>query len=327
VQWRDQVAMKQLEEPWTLEESIYDIMGDTQCMVKFAEPPLSRQPTFFKPRRGSTLCKTNLFNQIAITGSPHNVEEARVRIRDLSPITITLSVPDSQYRLVSLLDKWRAEKQLADYSRVHIEAVEPDKRGGQAPFFVLRAARQDSGLLEEAAEKVVELLVDNQVQPFGWNHDFGARLEVPLAQRSWLTGDPDGILYRAISSYSRCLVTFPLSEKQSSATYFFTGSAKAVVKAVRMFYDVMPVRLIFEAEERDLLLKSRDGSKDSELGVRISVSVHEGEGKRHTVMLTTMEENAPSLYKSRDNLLLVTGRSRKSKNAPEEQMKFLKFMR
>ena len=57
------------------------------------------------------------------------------------------------------------------------------------------------------------------------------------------------------------------------------------------------MRLIFEAEERDLLIKSRDGSKgqnqfrnrcDSELGVRISVNkspyegdfIFEGEGKR-----------------------------------------------
>ena len=69
-----------------------------------------------------------------------------------------MNVKDPRFGLGFLLNKWRAEKELCDYSRVFIEAVEPDRRTNQAPYIVFRAAVRDSDILEEAAEKVIKLL-------------------------------------------------------------------------------------------------------------------------------------------------------------------------
>ena len=51
-------------------------------MVEFAEPPDSQQSSFFK-RRGSSRHsqKADISNQITITGTLQNVEDARERIR------------------------------------------------------------------------------------------------------------------------------------------------------------------------------------------------------------------------------------------------------
>ena len=60
-------------------------------------------------------------------------------------------------------------------------------------------------------------------------------MEIPASQRNFIVGTPEGDLMRAISTHTGCIIHFPLPSIKSSGsmTYVLTGSAGAVVSAIR----------------------------------------------------------------------------------------------
>jgi len=328
VLWPDHMPMRLLSEPWATSDTLHDIMAETQCTVEFDKP--GRGSAQFNPHAKQERFITNTLHIIG--ESVDKVQEAQRRIRGLSSISLTLSIRHikPEYMKMSLryvISTWRANGMLSSFSKIRIEVVDPSRQNAY-PFIIFRGAVRDCVDLQKVAEMVAKLLcAESSEKP----PTFGGRIEVPVSQRRWFAGDPEGILFRAISQSSQCIIHYPMTDRLPCA-YFFSGSAEAVIKAVQMFYMVMPVQLSFEAEETDLTIRGRDGmhharsryDKDLAVSYVLARSPYEGkplvngEEKRHTVTLRTIEENVANLFALRKKFLNVSKQQQRGKSSESQ---------
>ncbi|KAI1713383.1 defective in germ line development protein 3 [Ditylenchus destructor] len=301
-------------EAWSLNDSIADIMNDTDCVIYFADQYVEN----------AEKCLRN-FNQVTILGKFPQIDEAQRRIRNLSPISVEISLKSMKKGVVesvsgSNLNCWLVEARvtsLADFPRIHFDIVRVLSYTNNDQDFVLliRGSCCDWEELQKACKKIRDLLFDSRSRPL-----FSSRMEIPVSLRRWIVGSPDGVLMRTISTLSSAVIHFPISSKgQSPTSYFITGSAAAVISAVKMFYDLGHVSMEFDVENFQLanpIVSAPNAHReydyfDIEHNVILSLRASQYEGEfrleheqmRHTISLMTSEENLNNLYIVRRRLL------------------------
>uniref|UniRef100_A0A915E208 GLD-3 KH5 domain-containing protein n=1 Tax=Ditylenchus dipsaci TaxID=166011 RepID=A0A915E208_9BILA len=265
---------------------------------------------------------------VTICGEFPSIDEAQRRIRNLSPITIAISLKCVKTALArsvaagkslsSFVMDWCAPQgKLSRFGRIHFNVAQApnwySRSVGKDPFLIIRGSYSDREEILKASKEACILLFDLAVK-----NEFCARLEIPVLQRRWVVGSPDGVLMRTISTMSGATIHFPVSSKGLTPTsYYITGCAESCLEAVRMFYAVSPVRLDFEVDNLHLNKqipseKSREfDCFDTKHNVIISMrkSQYEGgfrlenEKMRHSVSLMTSEENLNNMYAVRRVLL------------------------
>uniref|UniRef100_A0A914MMX3 GLD-3 KH5 domain-containing protein n=1 Tax=Meloidogyne incognita TaxID=6306 RepID=A0A914MMX3_MELIC len=339
VQNSDFCSLHNGREAWAVNDSLSDIIKDTDCMLQFAN------------QQDESSEEIGLFNQVTIIGELSNVDLAMNRIRALCPITIATPLKNLKddiecKDLAELIRQWQKCDDLREFSRVQFSLLYPpnpfssmNNTDMNNPSLVFRASRKDSKMLAAACEAMTKLLFKER--PL-----FFAYLKIPVSQRRMMVGSPEGVLISAISTQTNATIHFPSSEKSTFMNYYLSGTALSVVHAVRAIQDISPVHIEFEAENNHLvsaLLQTSEDHReldqfDIERAVIIQLrkSVYEGgfrlelEEMRHSLTLMTSEENIQNLYKVRQQLLIEPcwkhDRLQKNSKSGPKYLEYLKVL-
>ncbi|KAF7637443.1 KH_10 domain-containing protein [Meloidogyne graminicola] len=347
VQSSDFCSLHNGREAWAVNDSLSDIIKDTDCMLQFANI------------QDETSEQMGIFNQVTIIGELTNVDIAMNRIRALCPITIATPLYNLKDEIESkdvadLIRQWQKSEEYREHSLVQFSLLYPPTPFSlmnnteidipmNIPFLVLRASRKDCGkTMAGACEAVTKLLFKER--PL-----FFAYLKIPISQRRMIVGSPEGALISAISTNTNATIHFPSSDKstfndKSTSNYYLSGAAGSVVHAVRSIQDISPVRIEFEVENNHLVSALSQTNEDHrELDqfdleraviVQFRKSVYEGgfrlelEDMRHSLTLMTSEENIHNLYIVRQHLLIEPcwKNDRFQKNNKPKYLEYLKVL-
>uniref|UniRef100_A0A1I8EWB3 KH_10 domain-containing protein n=1 Tax=Wuchereria bancrofti TaxID=6293 RepID=A0A1I8EWB3_WUCBA len=326
----EHAGMIERMEAWCDEDSIPQIMQDTGVLIQF--PDLAPDA-----KNGNDY--VNRVGLVTLTGPLANVEQARIRIRNFTPVAISFPLKTLKPNILmkdvkSVIDKAIAEK-LINFPNLEIMVQSSQLSKDPVPSCVVRGVPSHEGDICNACTALHRLLLDttndnehvnladlrtllNCFRVQGSAKIFSTVMDIPAVQQLAVTGVPDGYLIRTISLETNAIIYFPtVADRHFGATVFYLyGSVHAIMKARKYIQGLLPVRLIFDVENNDLLspvdassreLFLRDTERD--LSVMVRKSRLEGEQLmtndtlRNIVTIESEEHNLTNVYAMRHQLL------------------------
>ncbi|XP_029963368.1 bicaudal C homolog 2 [Salarias fasciatus] len=242
-------------------------------------------------------------NQVSIAGPVEGVEEARKRIRDLQPLSLTFDLP------VSLVPQALPDagspliQQVAQTLGVSVSfrAVTPQPPA-QSSFYgsccSVWGLQGNAAAVKKATCILMELLLGPEVAAA----IVTSQLDVTSQQHLFLLGQ-NGAHFLSVMHQTQTQIILPdLSAPQSPPSLLIQGSPDGVCLARQQLMDCLPVCLMFDMRE--------DGEADScklaqmmqNLGVFISVKPKVKQTSK-SVVVKGLERNISCLYEARRLLL------------------------
>ncbi|KAL4002747.1 hypothetical protein ACH3XW_4745 [Acanthocheilonema viteae] len=307
----EHAGMIERMEAWCEQDSIPKIMQDTGVLIQF--------PDLVQDVKNAN----DYVNRVTLTGPLANVEQARIRIRNFTPVAVrfpleTLKSGISVKDVKNIIDKAIAEK-LIDFPNVEITVQLPQLPNNPIPLCVVRGAPSHERDICEACTALDRLLFDTIYDD---EHKSGMIysmvIDIPAVQQLAVTGILDGYLIRMISFETNAVIYFPtVADRQFGATVFYLyGSVNAIMKARKYIQGLLPVRLIFDVENDDLLCPVDASNReiflrDTDHNVTIIVKKSPLEGEqltkndtlRNMVTIESEEYNLTNVYAMRHQLL------------------------
>ncbi|KAK6102221.1 hypothetical protein QQG55_7610 [Brugia pahangi] len=307
----EHAGMIERMEAWCDEDSIPQIMQDTGVLIQF--------PDLAPDAKNAN----DYVNRVTLTGPLANVEQARIRIRNFTPVAISFPLKTLKPNILmkdvkSVIDKAIAEK-LINFPNLEIMVQSSQLSKDPVPSCVVRGVPSHEGDICNACTALHRLLLDTtNDSEHGSAKIFSTVMDIPAVQQLAVTGVPDGYLIRTISLETNAIIYFPtVADRHFGATVFYLyGSVHAIMKARKYIQGLLPVRLIFDVENNDLLspvdasnreLFLRDAERD--LTVMVRKSRLEGEQLmtddtlRNIVTIESEEHNLTNVYAMRHQLL------------------------
>ncbi|KAM3723184.1 Defective in germ line development protein [Dirofilaria immitis] len=307
----EHACMIERMEAWCDEDSIPQIMQDTGVLIQF--PDL--MPEVKNAR--------DYVNKVTLTGPLANVEQARIRIRNFTPIAISFPLRTLKPNILikdvkNIIDKAIAEK-LIDFPNLEIMVQSSQLPKDSIPSCVVRGTPSHERDICDACAVLHRLLFDAANDS---EHSsamiYSTVMDIPLVQQLAVTGVPDGYLIRMISLETNAIIYFPtISDHRFGATVFYLyGSVHAIMRARKYIQGLLPVRLIFDVENNDLLypVDASDRElflRDTEHDLTIIMKKSSLEGEkitandtlRNMVIIESGEYNLTNVYAMRHQLL------------------------
>uniref|UniRef100_A0A158Q816 KH_10 domain-containing protein n=1 Tax=Elaeophora elaphi TaxID=1147741 RepID=A0A158Q816_9BILA len=307
----EHAGMIEQVEAWCDQDSIPQIMQETGVLVHF--PDLVSDT----PNAGDYV------NRVTLTGPLANVEQARIRIKNFTPIAIsfpltTLKSHISTNNVKNIIDKAIAEK-LINFPNLEIMVQLPQLAKDPVPFCVVRGTLAHEHDICDACIALHRLLFDAVSDD---EHEsamiYATIIDIPAIQQPAVTGVSDGYLLQKIGSETRSVIYFPaVADRHFGATIFYLcGSVRAIMKARKYIQGLLPVSLIFDVENDDLLYPVDPSNReiflrDIEHNVTIMMKKSRLEGEklttndtlRNMVIIESEEYNLTNVYAVRRQLL------------------------
>uniref|UniRef100_A0A915PE08 GLD-3 KH5 domain-containing protein n=1 Tax=Setaria digitata TaxID=48799 RepID=A0A915PE08_9BILA len=307
----DHAGMLERMEAWCDEDSIPQIMQDTGVLIQF--PDLTPD--------GKNGC--DYVNRVTLTGPLANVEQARIRIRNFTPVAITFPLRTLKSNILmkdvrSIIDKAIADK-LINFPNLEIMVQLPQLSKDPVPSCVVRGAPSHERDICDACTALHRLLFDAANDS---EHSsamiYSTMMDIPAVQQLAVTGVPDGFLIRLISLETNAVIYFPtVADRHFGATAFYLyGSVHAIMRARKFIQGLLPVRLIFDVENDDLLCPIDASNRelflrDQEHDLTIMMKKSRLEGEKLTaddtlrsmVVIESEEYNLTNVYSTRHQLL------------------------
>ncbi|XP_077464718.1 bicaudal C homolog 2 [Stigmatopora argus] len=263
-------------------------------------------------------------NQVSIAGPVQGVEEARRRIRDLQPLTLTFELPvglapagppDAGSPLI---------QQVAQTLGVSVSfralPPQPQQAQAQPAFFgsccTVWGLQGNASAVKKAACVLMELLLGSD----STGSAVSSQLDVTSQQHLFLLGQ-NGAHFLSVMHHTQTQIILPdLSAPQNVPSLVIHGSPDGVCLARQQLMDCLPVCLMFDMRE--------DAEADpcvltqmmQNLGVFISVKPKVKQSNK-SVVVKGLERNIQCLYEARRLLLgLDSGHAhsaKESNSAPE----------
>ncbi|XP_072252532.1 bicaudal C homolog 2 [Leuresthes tenuis] len=242
-------------------------------------------------------------NQVSIAGPIEGVEEARRRIRDLQPMSLTFDLP------VSLVPQALPDagspliQQVVQTLGVSVSfrAVPPQPQA-QASFYgsccTVWGLQGNAAAVKKATSILMDLLLGSEAT----GGVVSSQLDVTSQQHLFLLGQ-NGAHFLSVMHQTQTQIILPdLSAPQSPPSLLIQGSPDGVCLARQQLMDCLPVCLMFDMRE--------DGEADpcklaqimQNLGVFISVKPKVKQTSK-SVVVKGLERNISCLYEARRLLL------------------------
>lgn len=297
-------------EAWSQEDSIPQIMHDTGVLIQF--PDLVPDGKY----------GNDYVNRVKLTGPLPRVEEARIRVRNFAPIAISFPLRTLKSNLLvkdvkSVIDKAIADKSL-NFPNLEILVQFPQLQKDAIPSCIVRGTQSHERDICDACTALHKLLFDAASDS---EHSsariYTTMMDIPAVQQLAVIGVPDGFLVRLISQETNASIYFPtVSDRHFGATAFYlSGSVPAIMQARKYIQGLLPVQLIFDVENDDLLnpvdasnreLFLRDHERNLTVMVKKSdlegVKLFDSDTLRNVVIIESEEYNLTNVYAVRHQL-------------------------
>ncbi|PWA23714.1 hypothetical protein CCH79_00006094 [Gambusia affinis] len=242
-------------------------------------------------------------NQVSIAGPIEGVEEARRRIRDLQPLSLTFDLP------VSLAPQALPDagspliQQVAQTLGVSVgfRAVLPLPQA-QTAFYgsscTVWGLQGNAAAVKKATCIMMELLLGSEAS----GAIVSSQLDVTAQQHLFLLGE-NGANFLSVMHKTQTQIILPdLSAPQSPPSLLIQGSPDGVCLARQQLMDCLPVCLMFDIREDGEGGPSKLAQMMQNLGVFISVKPKAKQTSK-SVVVKGLERNISCIYEARRLLL------------------------
>ncbi|OZC09559.1 hypothetical protein X798_03517 [Onchocerca flexuosa] len=307
----EHASMMERMEAWCNEDSIPQIMQDTGVLIQFPDlmPDVNNAGDYV--------------NRVTLTGPLANVEQARIRIRNFTPIAISFPLRTLKPNILikdvkNIIDKAIAEK-IIDFPNLEIMVQSSQLPKDSIPSCVVRGTPSHERDICDACAGLHRLLFDaGNDNEHSSAMIYSTVMDIPVVQQLAVTGVPDGCLIRMISLETDAIIYFPtISDNRLGATVFYLyGSVHAIMRARKYIQGLLPARLIFDVENNDLLCPVDASNRelflrDTEHDLTITMKKSRLEGEkittndtlRNMVIIESGEYNLTNVYAMRHQLL------------------------
>lgn len=261
-------------------EHVRRIMAATGCNIHFPEQEISS-------------------NQVTISGAPDGVEEARLRLRGLMPVTYSFEVPRSVSVESSFISSMAAEFSVQIYFK---------NRGIQGQLILIKGVRCLATMVEKCASKIWSTWTKMRELP-----SYTIQFDLPSSLHIQLMG-PNNEYIKYLMAVTNTKIRFP--DPGHLPAVFISGNDDGVKTAYMYIQSLLPVSLAMSLSVTETKLLS-----DSIRGAGVSAEEHLSEISRRfnievfvrekddiaTVTLTGYERNASMMYQARSAILLALG--------------------
>ncbi|XP_030596060.1 protein bicaudal C homolog 1-like isoform X2 [Archocentrus centrarchus] len=270
--------------------NIKKVMEVTSCHIHFPD----------SNRHNATGEKSN---QVSIAGPIEGVEEARRRIRDLQPLSMTFDLP------VSLVPQALPDpgspliQQVAQTLGVSVSfrAVPPQPQA-QPPLYGSCCTVWGLQGNADAVKKATCILMDLLLGPEVAGGIVSSQLDVTSQQHLFLLGQ-NGAHFLSVMHQTQTQIILPdLSAPQSPPSLLIQGSPDGVCLARQQLMDCLPVCLMFDMREDGEADPCKLAQMMQNLGVFISVKPKVKQTSK-SVVVKGLERNISCLYETRRLLL------------------------
>ncbi|KAL3972977.1 propionyl-CoA synthetase [Sarotherodon galilaeus] len=270
--------------------NIKKVMEVTSCHIHFPD----------SNRHNATGEKSN---QVSIAGPIEGVEEARRRIRDLQPLSLTFDLP------VSLVPQALPDpgspliQQVVQTLGVSVSfRARPPQPQAQPPFYgsccTIWGLQGNADVVKKATCILMDLLLGAEVA----GGIVSSQLDVTSQQHLFLLGQ-NGAHFLSVMHQTQTQIILPdLSAPQSPPSLLIQGSPDGVCLARQQLMDCLPVCLMFDMREDGEADPSKLAQMMQNLGVFISVKPKVKQTSK-SVVVKGLERNISCLYEARCLLL------------------------
>ncbi|XP_076594918.1 bicaudal C homolog 2 [Chaetodon auriga] len=270
--------------------NIKKVMEVTSCHIHFPD----------SNRHNTTGEKSN---QVSIAGPIEGVEEARRRIRDLQPLSLTFDLP------VSLVPQTLPDagspliQQVVQTLGVSVSfrALPPHPQA-QTAFYesccTVWGLQGNAAAVKKATCVLMDLLLGSEVT----GSMVSSQLDVTSQQHLFLLGQ-NGAHFLSVMHQTQTQIILPdLSAPQSPPSLLIQGSPDGVCLARQQLMDCLPVCLMFDMREDGEADPCKMAQMMQNLGVFISVKPKVKQTSK-SVVVKGLERNISCLYEARRLLL------------------------
>ncbi|KAM7000169.1 bicaudal C homolog 2 [Tautogolabrus adspersus] len=270
--------------------NIKKVMEVTSCHIHFPD----------SNRHSATGEKSN---QVSIAGPIEGVEEARRRIRDLQPLSLTFDLP------VSLVPQALPDagspliQQVVQTLGVSVSfRAAPPHPQAQPAFYesccTVWGLQGNAAAVKKATCILMDLLLGSEVTGGVVN----CQLDVTSQQHLFLLGQ-NGAHFLSVMHQTQTQIILPdLSAPQSPPSLLIQGSPDGVCLARQQLMDCLPVCLMFDMREDGEADPCKVAQMMQNLGVFISVKPKVKQTSK-SVVVKGLERNISCLYEARRLLL------------------------
>uniref|UniRef100_A0A1A7WE94 SAM domain-containing protein n=1 Tax=Iconisemion striatum TaxID=60296 RepID=A0A1A7WE94_9TELE len=242
-------------------------------------------------------------NQVSIAGPIEGVEEARRRIRDLQPLSLTFDLP------VSLVPQALPDagspliQQVVQTLGVNVSfRTVPPLPQAQPHFYgsscTVWGLQGNTAAVKKATCILMELLLGSEATGGG----VSSQLDVSAQQHLFLLGQ-NGAHFLSVMHKTQTQIILPdLSAPQSPSSLLIQGSPEGVCLARQQLTDCLPVCLMFDMREDGEADPCKLAQMMQNLGVFISVKPKVKQTSK-SVVVKGLERNISCLYEARRRLL------------------------
>uniref|UniRef100_A0A665T139 Bicaudal C homolog 2 n=1 Tax=Echeneis naucrates TaxID=173247 RepID=A0A665T139_ECHNA len=270
--------------------NIKKVMEDTSCHIHFPD----------SNRHSATGDKSN---QVSIAGPIEGVEEARRKIRDLQPLSLTFDLP------VSLVPQALPDagspliQQVVQTLGVSVSfRAAPPQPQTQPPFYgsccTVWGLQGNAAAVKKATCILMDLLLGSEVT----GGIVSSQLDVTSQQHLFLLGQ-NGAHFLSVMHQTQTQIILPdLSAPQSPPSLLIQGSPDGVCLARQQLMDCLPVCLMFDMREEGEADSDKLAQMMQNLRVFISVKPKVKQTSK-SVVVKGLERNMSCLYEARRLLL------------------------
>ncbi|XP_015235705.1 PREDICTED: protein bicaudal C homolog 1-B-like [Cyprinodon variegatus] len=242
-------------------------------------------------------------NQVSIAGPIEGVEEARRRIRDLQPLSLTFDLPTSLVPQALPDAGSPLIQQVAQTLGVSVSfrAVPPIPQT-QTPFYgnscTVWGLQGNSAAVKKATFILMELLLGSEAQ----SGIVSSQLDVTAQQHLFLLGQ-SGANFLSLMHKTQTQIILPdLNAPQSPPSLLIQGSPDGVFLARQQLMDCLPVCLMFDMREDGEENPCKLTQMMQNLGVFISVKPKVKQTSK-SVVVKGLERDITCIYEARRLLL------------------------
>ncbi|XP_038058655.1 protein bicaudal C homolog 1-like isoform X2 [Patiria miniata] len=259
---------------------IKKVMHDTGCHIHFPDS-----------NRGSQQEKSN---QVSIAGQIGGVEQARAKVRELLPLVLVFELPISNNPAPDINSP--TIQQIVQLYNVGVNMKQ--RARGYSTTVTVRGSSSNAAGVKEGTLRLMEHLVGN----LGVTCPVSTQIEIAPQHHQFMSGR-GGLNIKQIMQGTGATIHFPdPNSAQRKSTVFISGPVDSVIVARQLLMGCLPLVLMFDVKDEVEVDTTKLAQLMEQLDVFISVKPKPRQPSK-SVIVKSIERNAPSMYRARQALL------------------------
>ncbi|XP_022092775.1 protein bicaudal C homolog 1-A-like isoform X2 [Acanthaster planci] len=259
---------------------IKKVMQDTGCHIHFPDS-----------NRGSQQEKSN---QVSIAGQIGGVEQARAKVRELLPLVLVFELPITNNPTPDINSP--TIQQIVQLYNIGVNMKQ--RARGYSTTVTVRGSSSNAVGVKEGTMRLMEHLIGN----IGVTLPVSTQIEIAPQHHQFMSGR-GGLNVKQIMQGTGATIHFPdPNNAQRKSTVFISGPVDSVIIARHLLMGCLPLVLMFDVKEEVDIDASKLAQLMEQLDVFISIKPKPRQPSK-SVIVKSIERNAPSMYRARQILL------------------------